>query len=178
MATGIMIGIMDGISSSSTASPPRGGAEFIITQGGDNVITEGGDNMIAESLLCKSFDLDGVNEYGIYPNPLPGNNNFLFNNNQSFSLSIWFKLDSFFSTQTPLMGLGNTSVQLGYFITTINSSQKIRFNIVSGIFTTVTGQFFIDSFDTINLNEWVNVICTFILMELTTEQQELQQEQG
>jgi hypothetical protein len=103
MATGIMIGIMDGISSSSTASPPRGGAEFIITQGGDNVITEGGDNMIAESLLCKSFDLDGVNEYvgyGIYPNPLPGNNNFLFNNNQSFSLSIWFKLDSFFSTQT------------------------------------------------------------------------------
>lgn len=41
---------MDGISSSSTASPPRGGAEFIITQGGDNVITEGGDFMITEGL--------------------------------------------------------------------------------------------------------------------------------
>lgn len=114
---------------------------------------------------CRSLDFDGVNEYvgyGIYPNPLPGNNNFLFNNNQSFSLSIWFKLDAIpISGQTPLMGLGNSSVQLGYFITTINNSQKIRFNIVSGIFTTVTGQFYIDTIDTINLNEWVNVICTY-----------------
>lgn len=119
----------------------------------------------ALGLLAKSLDFDGVDEYianGIYPNPFSGNNNFLFNNTDSFSLSIWFKLDAFFpSTQTPLMGLGNTSVQLGYFITTINSSQKIRFNIVSGVFTTVTGQFFIDTNDTINLNEWVNVICTY-----------------
>lgn len=111
------------------------------------------------------LDFDGVDDYignGVYPNPLPNNDRYLFQNTDSFSLSIWFKLDTFFaSSQTPLMGLGNSSVQLGYFITTINSSQKIRFNIVSGIFTLVTGQFYIDTIDTINLNEWVNVICTY-----------------
>lgn len=122
------------------------------------------ENTGAGFLQCKSIDLDGVNEYianGVYPSPDPANSNFLFNNNESFSLSIWFKLDSVLGTQTPILGMGNSSLQLGYFITVLSSTGRIRFNIVSGIFTTVTGQFFIDSFDNININEWVNVICTY-----------------
>jgi hypothetical protein len=119
---------------------------------------------IVPSIACKSLDFDGVNEYianGIYPSPDTGNSNFLVANNQKFSLSVWFKLNSYSFTQMPVFGMGNSSVQLGYFITVLSSTGRIRFNIVSGIFTTVTGQFFVDSFDNISLNEWVNVICTY-----------------
>ena len=121
-------------------------------------------NSGAGILACKSFDFDGVNEYianGIYPSPFAGNENFLFNNDESFSFSIWFNMDNFTGSQTPLISTGNFSVQLGYQITIISGSGQIRFLLTSGIFTSVTGSFLVQSNQSVLINSWNNVICTY-----------------
>jgi hypothetical protein len=113
---------------------------------------------IIPTVVCKSMDLDGVNEYmayGVYPNPFTGNDAFNFEYTDSFTLSLWVKFDTIGISQPLINKYNNTAVKGYYFL--INNLNQIRFGIQSQ-----GGQTFqIRTTDTITSGVFYHIVATY-----------------
>jgi hypothetical protein len=90
------------------------------------------NKIIDTPVLCKSMDLDGVNEYmayGVYPNPFTGNNAFDFEYTNAFTLSLWVKFDTIGISQ-PLINKYKLGINKGYFFL-LSNKNEVRFGLQS-----------------------------------------------
>ena len=113
---------------------------------------------VGEKLICKSLDLDGVNDYisnGVYPNPFSGNEIFNFEINNQFSISVWFKIDTLPFTIYTIISKYDPSTDRGYGIE-INGSGIVSFFIIDG-----GKRMVVKSSQQIIPDVWYNVIVTY-----------------
>jgi hypothetical protein len=120
------------------------------------------ENKIPETNLCRSIDLDGVNEYisyGLFPTPFAGNELFNFQINERFSISAWFKIGT--QPFQTIVSKYDYSIFKGYGFeinSQIGGIKKLRFFISDAL---GGGSIVVRSTQTIIPDVWYNVIVTY-----------------